>query len=312
MKKGRQAHKKNSVRSNRTAIQAVVAIVLAIYLVLALNVTSGVSANRECTGLKIAVNDTASLKFVTATELAHELGDLPAKARGMKILDIDTDSIERYLEAIDKIENVNALRLTDGSVLVTVDPLHPVARVFDGTKSYYINRTGKRISASARYHIDVPVIHGEFTDSLFPPEKVIPLLDYIAQDSLWNSLVSMIKVDRMHDIIIVPIIRGQVINFGSPDNFDNKFQRLGRMYSEVMPVKGWSYYDTISVKWDGQIVATRRNKKLDRPKFLDEDDDEETEVSTMIAGEGVAPGQVKAGIKAKNDKPIPAAKKNQP
>ena len=308
MKKNGTANRVKAAKRRRTIIRAVVAVALAVYLVLALNITAGVSAERKCTGLRIAVNDTASLKFVTATELARELGTLPADARGMKILDIDTDSIERFLESIDKIENVNAIRLTDGAVLVTVNPLHPVARVFDGDKSYYINRNGKRISASARYHIDVPVIQGHFTDSLFPPEKIVPLLDYITADSLWNSLVSMVKVDRSNDVILVPIIRGQVINFGSPDNFKNKFNRLERMYAEVMPVKGWSYYDTISVKWDGQIVATRRHKKLEQPKFVEEDDDEDTDIGAMMVGDGIAPGQVKAGIKAKNDKPIPAAK----
>lgn len=308
MKRSGSSDRKGKAIKLRTVIQAAVAIVLAVYLLLALNITGGVSAERKCTGLRIAVNDTASLKFVTATELARELGTLPADVMGMRLRDIDTDSLERYLESIDKIENVNVIRLTDGAVLVTVNPLNPVARIFDGDKSYYINRSGKRISASARYHIDVPVIQGNFNDSLFPPQKVVPLLDYIASDSLWNSLVSMVKVDRSNDIILVPIIRGQVINFGSPDNFKDKFDRLERMYAEVMPVKGWSYYDTISVKWDGQIVATRRHKKLEQPRFIDDDEDEDTDIGAMMVGDGIAPGQVKAGVKAKNDKPIPAAK----
>ena len=117
----------------------------------------------------------------------------------------------------------------------------------------------------------------------------------------------MIKVDKSNDIILVPIVRGQVINFGTPDDFKSKFHRLERMYAEVMPVKGWNYYDTISVKWNRQIVATRRQKRLDKPKFIEEDDDEETDIATMIAGDGVAPGQVKAGVKAKDDKQIPAS-----
>lgn len=29
-----------------------------------------------------------------------------------------------------------------------------------------------------------------------------------------------------------------------------------------MPVKGWNYYDTVSVKWNGRVVATRRTKRL--------------------------------------------------
>lgn len=304
-------HKSGKGHSRRrSVIRAVVAICLAVYLVFALCITNSTSADSVCTGLKIAVNDTASLKFVTAAELSRELGSLPAQAKGMLLKEIDTDSIERLLNSIDKIENANAVRLTDRSVLITVDPLHPVARVFDSKGSYYINRSGKRISADARYHIDVPVIQGNFVDSVFPASRVLPLVDYISNDSLWNSLVSMIKVDSPSDILLVSIVRGQIINFGTPDNFDNKFHRLRRMYAEVMPVKGWSYYDTISVKWNGQIVATRRNKKLPPPKFAADDADETPDVNTMLAGDNVQPGQVKPGVKAKDDKPIPASKKN--
>ncbi len=42
----------------------------------------------------------------------------------------------------------------------------------------------------------------------------------------------MIKIDSPTDVMLVPIIRGQIINFGTPDNFDNKFRRLRRTYTE--------------------------------------------------------------------------------
>ncbi|MDE6049828.1 MAG: hypothetical protein K2G09_09100, partial [Paramuribaculum sp.] len=71
MKKNGTANRVKAAKRRRTIIRAVVAVALAVYLVLALNITAGVSAERKCTGLRIAVNDTASLKFVTATELAR-------------------------------------------------------------------------------------------------------------------------------------------------------------------------------------------------------------------------------------------------
>ena len=89
--------------------------------------------------------------------------------------------------------------------------------------------------------------------------------------------------------MLVPIIRGQIINFGTPDNFDNKFRRLRRMYTEVLPVKGWNNYDTISVKWSGQIVATRRHKQLSRPAVEVEEVDEADDIGTMLAADGIAP-----------------------
>lgn len=295
-------------RISRTFWHCLTAIVLLAYLVTALSLSSEAGSERRCAGLRIAVNDTTSMKFVTAGELARELGTIPSRAKGMRLLDIDTDSIERILSRIDKIESAQAVRLSDGYVLVNVDPMRPVARVFDGDKSYYINREGKRISADARYHIDVPVIQGRIADTQSMARDLLPLIDYIAADSLWNSLVSMIKIDSPTDVMLVPIIRGQIINFGTPDNFENKFRRLRRMYTEVLPVKGWNNYDTISVKWSGQIVATRRHKQLSRPAVEVEEVDEADDIGTMLAADGIAPGTALPGQKPRSEKPIPAAK----
>lgn len=305
----RKAARRKSRR--KAVLHCVLSLALIAYLAVSLTLASRAGESRICTGLRIAVNDTAAFRFVTPAELARELGDLPATAKGMRILDIDTDSIERSLSSIDKIEDASVVRLSDGEVLVTVNPMHPVARIFDGQTSYYINRSGKRISADARYHVDVPLILGHFVDSVFSPLQVLPLVEYIAADSLWNSLVSMIKVDSPTDILLVPIVRGQIINFGEPNDFESKFMRLRRAYTEILPVKGWNHYDTISVKWGGQIVATRRNKRLPQPRILAEEDDETVDITTMQVAENVAPGQALPGKKAKNEKPIPAAlKKN--
>lgn len=290
-------------------VRCIVSLALVLYLVVALSFTSYLSDNEPCRGLAVVVNDSTSCKFVTVAELSRELGDLPKDVKGRPLSQIDTDSIERFLDAIDKIEHVKVVRLTDGRILIEVDPMQPVARVFDGKKSYYINRQGKRISADARYHMNVPVIVGRFADSTFTAKDVLPLVEYVTSDSTWNSLLSMIKVDSPTDVLFIPIIRGQVVNIGAPADFDSKFERLRTLYSEVLPVKGWDYYDTISVKWGGQIVATRRHKRLSQPKYDTEEDEAADDVNTMLAADGVNPGQALPGRKAKSEKPIPAARK---
>lgn len=299
MKKNGQAY--------RTWGLGILSCVLIAYLVFAALFTSQASSSRMCTGVRIAVHDTARLKFVTAAELAMELGDLPSTAHTRRLCTINLDSIERLLSGIDKIESVSVNTLTDGRVLIDVWPMQPVARIFDdfdGT-SYYINRSGKRILADARYHLNVPVVHGCFKDSSFTPRDILPLVDYISSDSSWCDAVSMIKVDSPRDVILVPVIRGHVINLGSPDNLHDKLRRIQAMYTKVLSVKGWEFYDTLSVKWRGQVVATRRDKSLPPPLYDDVEDEEEVSISTMMAGQNVAPGQTLPGVAAHDDKPIP-------
>lgn len=259
-------------------------IAMAAYLVVALSFTARNAADQPCAGLHIVVRDSTEHPFVTAAELMHELGTLPDKLPSMKLADVNTDSIEDIFEEIDKIESVRVVTLTDGHILVDVDPMEPVARVFPtGGRSYYINRAGKRIVASPRYHIDVPVILGRFneSDTTFRAKNLIPLLDYLDRNPGWGSLVSAIKADSPSDIILVPVIRGHVVNIGRLDNLDSKFARLKRFYEEVMPAKGWDMYDTISLKWGGQAVASRRIKRLPAPPAIEEIE-EEVDTNTMI------------------------------
>jgi hypothetical protein len=55
------------------------------------------------------------------------------------------------------------------------------------------------------------------------------------------------------------------------------------MYSKVIPYKGWETYDTISVKFNGQIVATRRDKSnlINYEMPVEEEDPEEATLSGL-------------------------------
>lgn len=258
-----------------SVISAIFAILLTAYLVWALIWVHDVAAREMCRGMHVEIVDSAGCRFVTEKEIINELQPQYGNASRMRLREIDIDSLSRMLNGIDKLEHATVVRTTANRVHVKVTPMQPVARVWENNTSYYINREGKHITADARYHMDVPVITGRF-DSVFRPEALIPLIDFITADSTWNSLVTMIKVaDR--NVYLIPMIRGHVINFGAVDNIPDKFDRLKAMYTEVLPIKGWDYYDTIAVKWSGQVVASRRENKLPPPPFIYDDDSENEE-----------------------------------
>ena len=291
----------------RYAIIAVT-MLLAAYLVAAAIVTSRIDDDRRCTGMTIKVNDNSPHPFVNAGELMRELDSLPALASGMYMREINPQSIKRTLLAIDKIEDVDVQTYTDGKIEITVTPIIPVARVFDGDSSFYINRSGKRVTATARYHKDVPVIAGSFPagDTVFTPLRLLPLIDFIQRDSLWSRYITMIEARSRGEIVLIPAIRDHVVVLGDAGNLDDKFHRLRRFYTEVLSKRGYEAYDTISLKWRGQVVATRRKKHLDPIRALPLDDDEAVDTTTMLVGDNIAQGRTLPGQKAHNEKPIPA------
>ena len=246
----------------KTIIKLVMTVVLAVYLVVAMSMTRSRSLSDVYGGLDIVVADSLNTRFVSAADISRECGGLTSRIDSVVRGSLDINDLERRLARMPEIERANVAELNNGRLLVEVTPMIPIARVFEPSgRSYYINTEGKRVAADVRYHVDVPVVVGRF-DAGEPASRLLPILRYVASDPTLNALVSTVTTDSRGDIFVVPVIRGHVVNLGDTSLIANKFDRLKVFYREVMPVKGWNFYDTVSVKWRGQIVASRREKKL--------------------------------------------------
>lgn len=262
------------------------ALLLAAYIGVAVVMANQAAARDRCKGFDIRIIQAeGSRDFVTEKEVRRLLKEWKLDDTDKAASSIDLQKIEDNLCRVINIESAMAERMPDNTIRLTIVPMIPVARVFDFKgNSYYVNRNGKRLTANARYHIDVPVISGEF-DSIHSPAELIPLVEYLRNDSAWNAITSQVRVDPVsRDIILVPLIRGHVINLGDTSAISDKLSRVMAMYHKVMPLKGWEFYDTISVKWAGQVVATRREKSIPEPaiRFDQEGDVENEDINSML------------------------------
>jgi len=255
-------------------IQNSILLVLAIALTTGILWARGKSHDELCTGVQVEVINADSTTFVTPKGILNDLESQGVKIVGKRMGDIDATDIETLLRQSPYLESADIVKCQDGRVLIRVSQLVPVLRVFDGGESYYVNRAGKRMMASTNYHCDVPVVQGHFTKK-YPVTRIMPLVDFVESDSLLRSLVTMYCVRDTNNIIVVPNISGHVVNIGNAQGFEGKFAKLKLFYKKVMPQRGWNAFDTISVKWDHQVVATRRVKAVQQTVEEDPEDDEQ-------------------------------------
>lgn len=273
-------------------------LMLTLYLVIALATAQGIAAEAPCNGVRISVSQNAMSPFVTPDDIDHELDGIVASADSMAAASYNLREMELRLGALSIIENVNCRRLANDVIAIDVVPMIPVARVFDNHGSYYINRAGKHLQASARCQIDVPVIITD-NDSLTNADEIIPLLDRITENKMWSQLVSALKVDRGGDIFIVPVVSGHIVNIGDGSNIDDKMTRLFAFYNQVLDVKGWNYYDTISVKFANQVIGKIVPGRL-RKNVIDDDDlsfeDEDIDIEIINQRDSVNVADIKPKI----------------
>lgn len=271
-----------------TVIKIALTVVLAVYLGFALAMSGNAERAEPYTGLRIEVADSLGSGFVTLDDITRECDGLINRISTAPRNQISLSELENSITDLPVVEHANVAALNDGSLRIDVEPMIPVARVFTpGGSSYYINASGKRVTATARYHVDVPIVVGTFDAGKRKAADLLPMLSYIASDPTADALVSTVALAPNNDILIIPVIRGQVINFGDTSAVADKFARLKTFYADVMPVKGWNIYDTISVKWAGQIVASRRDRSLGNITLQTEDSEFDLvdDAATMLPDE---------------------------
>lgn len=269
--------------TKRSVIRCILSVLMMAYLIFALCYASHRAKADPYRALDIKVAQSETSAFLTPGIVDASIGNLSDSIASIPASRIDTRAIELAVLALDNVEDANCAVLNDRRVLLDVVPLIPVARVYDtgsAKPSYYINRAGKRMMPDSRFRVDVPVVIGNFANR--SAAMAMPVIDYVNSDPSLRSFVSAYEVKPNGDIMLVPMMRGHVVNFGDTTDIANKFARLRVFYRKALPVKGWEYYDTISVKWRGQIVAKRHGKDAPPPPIPVEDFSDVVDINTML------------------------------
>jgi len=269
----------------KTLLKWLLLIFLIVYITGVTIWANGEAMLHTCKGFEVSIKSATSADSVTERGVYEELLRYPKKITGVPLEKLNTLEIKRYLSRLSNFEDVECTLTTDNKLKVTIVPMIPEIRVFDGPDSYYINKDGKRIESKASFFVNVPVVKGKFTKS-FPPRHILPVTRFVQNDPVLRQLVGMTDVRDADNIILVPRIHGHVINFGDTSRLEEKRKALITFYRKVMPYKGWEEYDTISVKFRGQIVASRRDKtpNVHGLRYDEEEDLEEATLPIDITG----------------------------
>lgn len=259
-----------------------------------------------CRQVQVVVVNNDSATFVTSKGILEDLKAAHLKIEGLPLWQINSDRIEQKLAQSPYLESVDCVKSHDGIFVIKVKQLVPVLRVFDGDHSYYVNRDGKRMEARVNYFSDVPIVNGHFTKE-YGPERLLPLVDYVNRNATLSAIVTMYTFQDSDNIFVVPCMSGHIVNLGSIDNYESKFDKLLLFYRKVMPVRGWDTYDTLSVKWNHQVVATRRVIKAEEVIEASANDDEPDVDISVIAGDDNMPLH-NVGGKPKKSAPAPKPK----
>lgn len=232
-------------------------------------ISIGFSSNRQdarkSVGVEVLIDNTYENYFVESSEVTELMnGDVRDYVTGSFITDLDLRQLETNIENHPYVQDAQVYRDLRGIVRVEVEQKRPIARVFKRTgQDYYISEKGEILNESEKYTARVPLIEmedGSLIGNKYMSEteygqQLFELLTRFHQDEFWSAQVAGLQIDKTGDIIIQPQVTKQIIEFGQPEEIDQKLTKLGIFYKEILPAKGWNTYARVNVKYENQIIC---------------------------------------------------------
>lgn len=221
-------------------------------------------SSKRVENIRIKIEAQPDWMFLTVDDV-NDLLNLDSRVLNQPTRNVNLQMLERELTATGFVDSATAYFGTDGQLLMHIRLRQPVARVMpSGVKGYYVDTKGRIIPLSQAYTARVPVLTGNVpdlsSDSLADStlNTLVPMLRYMAENPYWQAHTSEIFRDRNGDLLMYPTLGDHHIEFGGPYNYEKKFRNLLHFYKTVLKTRGWNYYKAIALKYDGQIVATRK------------------------------------------------------
>ena len=121
----------------------------------------------------------------------------------------------------------------------------------------YLDANGAKTGLSTQTAADVPVATGAIHDSTTLAD-LYKLACLLQEEPAWDALIEQIVVYPDGEWLLVPRVGDFDVHFGRPVNMETKLKRLAVFMSEYLPKMGWETYSSINLKYDNQIVCTRK------------------------------------------------------
>jgi cell division protein FtsQ len=218
-----------------------------------------------CTNVVVELENIHDNHFLDEGDVARLVEQSTPSLKGTAINRIDLRAIEKTLLLDRHIQDAELYGDFKGNLIVRVELRRPMARIVqDDAPDAYVAEDGVIMGVSDKFSARVMILSGKGMKPMVEAgdltktetgQKLKEMIEYVLDDSFWTAQVAQMDLNSRGDITIYPQVTGQVVEFGSPDNYEDKLRKLMVFYKDILPQKGWTRYEKVNLTYEGQIIA---------------------------------------------------------
>jgi cell division protein FtsQ len=251
---------------------------IAIYILVVLGFVGERQQRLVCNTVEVHILDSLRSSFIFDKSIRNLLQQKGINLIGKNFAEIDLPYLESVVSSYPPVEKAEVYKTSEGKLVIEVRQRNPILRIIDiNNESYYLDDKGYMMKLSCNYTSNVIIANGNIKTG-FPVNNKINVLTleanakgkrvmlaelfklakFISNDRFWNSQIEQIFVNASGDIEVIPRVGAHIIIIGEYNDCEEKFSNLMSFYKNGLSIAGWNTYETINLKYKGQVICTKR------------------------------------------------------
>ena len=168
---------------------------------------------------------------------------------------LDLNKLEKVLNNHEMIEKSQVFVSVDGVLKALVKQKTPIARVFDGDKSFYIDYEGNVMPLSTNFTARVPLVSGEINKK--NSKKLSELFRIIHDDEFLKKNIIGVQIMSNGSLKMGNRNFNYQIDFGGVQRMKAKFNNYKAFFQKAVLDSSLHKYKTIDLRFAQQVVCTK-------------------------------------------------------
>ena len=169
--------------------------------------------------------------------------------------EVDLNKIEKTLNAQDMIEKSDVFVSIDGVLKAIVKQKTPIARVYDGGRSFYVDYQGDKMPLSDNFTARVPIVSGTINEK--NNKDLAALFRTIYDDAFLKKNIIAIQIMPNGSLKLFNRNYNYFIDFGRTMNVDEKFRNYKAFFQKAVLDSSLYKYNKIDLRFTEQVVCTK-------------------------------------------------------
>lgn len=199
------------------------------------------------------IENQGDMSLLHEDDVRETIALLPGCCEGNKRREINIAMLEESVDAHPMVKKSEVFSSLKGTLYIKTKVKRPVARVFDGKRSFYLDEYGESFPLSSRYAKPVMLLTGDIETWERP--VLMALVRFISEDAFFSDRIGGIHIEDNGQAVLHPVGLSFKIRLGAQQGMETRIEKLRTFWLNALDEEKASKLNYVDLRFNRQVVC---------------------------------------------------------